>query len=306
MISIIIPLFNEASNVPHLAEQIHAAFSEGEFKDSYEVIFVDDGSADNTLEELKTHKKKFKNAHILELSRNFGQSNAIMAGIAEAKGAYIGILDGDLQNPPAEILKLLDRIREKKVNIVYGVRRKRRDCLARRFFAFLHFRILDRLTPYAIPCGISAFRVMDRAAVNLLLKLPEKNRVFAVLTSYLGLTYDCVEVNHLPRFSGRSKYSFMQLFSRFIHSLLGFSTFPLRVIAGFGLFIALISFVFGIYFFIKKIFIGTHVRGFTTIVVLISFFSGVQILAVSLVGAYIARIYEEVLDRPNYIVKNKF
>jgi glycosyltransferase involved in cell wall biosynthesis len=299
-ISVIIPLYNEEDNLQEMYTRLTSVLKKR--GSSYEIIFVDDGSTDKSYDTLATYQEKDPYVKVIQLSRNFGQPAAIAAGLGFCEGEYTVVLDADLQNPPEEIPKLLDEIESKDYDIVYGVRKNRKDTFFRRFSSNFLYWYMTKIFHIKLPRDISAFRVMNRNMVDFFNHLPEKTRLYGALSSWKTNNYKCLEVKHATRFKGKSKYSFFKLFRRTTDLAVAFSLLPLRWIGFTGVLVALGSIGFALYFLIQRLLYGFVIPGFSSIIISLMFFSGVQLISLSIIGEYIGRIYTQVQDRPMFII----
>jgi dolichol-phosphate mannosyltransferase len=273
MISIVIPLFNEEENVNQLYSRLTAAAPL--WQDSYEILFVDDGSTDNTISLLKDICLSDKHIKIVKLSRNYGHQAAISAGIKNAKGDAVVIMDGDLQDPPEELPKFLAKWRE-GYHVVYAIRTKRKEGIFKKVAYKTFYRLLKVISNIDIPLDSGDFCVMDKKVVKVLNNdITEQSRFVRGLRAYSGFKQIGIEYERAERAAGEVKYTFKKLMKLAIDGLLDFSTFPLRIATYLGLFISLPSFFIG----------------------------GVILLILGIIGEYIGRIYFEVKRRPFYIVE---
>jgi len=298
--SVVIPTFNEIENLRELYERLTKVMSG--LDGAYEIIFVDDGSKDGSFELLRELHSQDGRVKAIRLSRNFGQPAAILAGLKVCSGEYTVVLDADLQNSPEEIPKLI-REMDKGYDIVYGLRRNRKDSFFRRVSSNFLYWYMTKVLHIKLPEGISAFRVMNHKVVRHFNTLPEKMHNFAALASWLGARYTCVDVEHSPRRKGKSKYSSLKLLRRSLDLLVAFSAIPLRWIGLAGILVALVSFGFGLYLIVKRVFFGLSLPGYTSTIVAIMFLSGVILISLGIIGEYISRMYTQLQDRPRYVVR---
>jgi len=298
--SVVIPVYNEQDNLRELYERLSRVMSG--LDSPYEIIISDDGSNDGSFELLKELHHQDGRLKVIRLFRNFGQAAAISAGLQACSGKYVIVLDADLQHPPEEIPKLI-REMEQGYDIVYGLRRHRKDSLYRRAGSKLLYWYMTKFMGIKLPEGTSAFRVMNRKMVAYFNELPERTRFFGALASWLGAKYTCIDIEHAPRKKGKSGYSFFRLLRISLNLALAFSAIPLRLIGIFGILVALAGFSLGLYVLINKVFFGIGVPGYPSIILVITFFSGVILISLSIVGEYIKRIYTQIQGRPTYFVR---
>jgi glycosyltransferase involved in cell wall biosynthesis len=311
MISIVIPLFNEEENVNNLYKRL--TDSSQLWKEDYEVIFVDDGSYDNTLLLLHEICKKDKRIQTIKLSRNFGHQAAISAGIKHSFGDAVIIMDGDLQDPPEELPRFLDKWRE-GYHIVYAIRRKRKENIFKKISYKIFYRLLSLISDIDIPLDSGDFCVMDKKVVRVLNnEIIEHNRFVRGLRAYSGFKQIGVEYERAERAAGEVKYTFRKLMKLAIDGLLDFSTFPLRIATYLGFTIALPSFIIGLFFIIHRIFnfkfLGyspSDTPGLASLAVGVFFLGGVIMVILGIIGEYIGRMYFEVKKRPFYIIDEIF
>jgi dolichol-phosphate mannosyltransferase len=311
MISIVIPLFNEEENVDQLYKRLTAASPL--WQDEYEILFVDDGSFDNTFPMLMKICDVDKHIRIVKLSRNFGHQAAISAGIKNAKGDAVVIMDGDLQDPPEELPKFLAKWRE-GYHVVYAIRTKRKEGFFKKMAYRSFYRLLKVISNIDIPLDSGDFCVMDKKIVKVLnYDITEQSRFVRGLRAYSGYKQIGIEYERAERAAGEVKYTFKKLMKLAIDGLLDFSTFPLRIATYLGLFISLPSFFVGIFFIIHRIFnfkvLGyspSDTPGLASLAVGVFFIGGVILLILGIIGEYIGRIYFEVKRRPFYIVEEVY
>jgi glycosyltransferase involved in cell wall biosynthesis len=299
MISIIIPFYNESKNINPLISRLEAVF-EGR---DYEVVCINDGSRDNTSYLLQERIANNARIRLIEFTRNFGQHAALHAGLYYAKGDVVVLMDGDLQNPPEEVPKLLKKL-EEGFDIVYGVRQHRADSFMRKAGSTFYHFLIKKLTGVDLPDIGTSLRVFRRRVVEQLLKIPEQSRYITILSAWMGYKSAPVVINHERRVHGTSNYSLWKLVVMTFELVMGFSPRLLRLITFFGLFVSALSFFLGGYFFILKIFYGKVLPGFTALVVLITFFFGVLFIFLGIVSEYIAKIFYASLGRPYYVINS--
>ncbi len=308
MISIVIPIFNEEENLQHLYSRLkNAAPSWGE---SYEIVLVDDGSRDNSLDIMKSLAAADDCVRVIKLSRNFGHQPAISAGIQSAKGDCVVIMDGDLQDPPEELHRFLDKWRE-GYDVVYAVRTKRKEGFFKKIAYAAFYRILAWISDIEIPLDSGDFCVMDRKVVNTIVKeMPEQVRFVRGLRAYAGFKQIGVKYERAERAAGEVKYTFKKLMELALDGLFGFSNFPLRMATYLGFIIAIPSFLVGFFFIVHRI-IGFKIFGHSpgetpgtaTLAVGMYFLGGVILIILGILGEYIGRIYIEVKRRPFFVIE---
>jgi glycosyltransferase involved in cell wall biosynthesis len=272
---------------------------------SFEAIFVDDGSLDETLQTLRDLNAADARLTALSFSRNFGKEVAIAAGLDHARGKAVVIMDADLQHPPEVIEAFVAKWREGYQNI-YGQRLDRStEPKMRNALTQVYYSLLDNFGDVSLPHGAGDFRLLDRQAVNALAKLREQARFSKGLYAWIGFKTVGVPFAVEERASGRSKFSYAKLFRFALDGLMSFSSIPLRVWTFVGLTISALALIMAAYFFIRTALFGVDVPGFPSLIVSIALFSGVQLLSLGVLGEYIARIFAEVKDRPLYFVAER-
>jgi polyisoprenyl-phosphate glycosyltransferase len=301
-LSCVIPCRNEARNLdlllPLLCELLPSVAR------AWEIILVDDGSKDNT-PAVMADWSALPGFRILQFSRNFGKEAALTAGLEAAAGEVVVMMDADLQHPPALIVGMIEQWRN-GADIVYAVRADRKDeSLLKRLGASLFYALLNRSGRFNVPADAGDFRLLDRAAVQALLALPERNRFMKGLYAWIG--FDAVALHYIPkpRAHGHSAFSIGRLFHMTIDGLTSFTTWPLRMVSAVGIAMAVAGFLYGAYLILAYFLYGNAVSGWTTIVVTLMFFLGVQMISLGILGEYVARIFEEVKGRPLYVVKRE-
>jgi glycosyltransferase involved in cell wall biosynthesis len=304
-LSIVVPSFNEGENIDLLWREISLL----EFPEGFDVelIFVDDGSIDDTASRVQTISSSSSGecVKLVQFSRNFGKEAAITAGLAYSSGDYVAVMDADLQHPPEYLLPMLDMLLG-GADVVVGVRQDRSsDGVLRRFFTRAFYSIINSLSKVEISDGAGDFRMMRRDVVDALLSLPERNRFMKGIYPWVGFRIAEVPV-HLPdRQAGESKFNFLSLFRFAIIGITGFSVQPLRLTVLLGLVVAFSVFVYGMFEVVSALVSGVSVPGYASTIALLSLVSGVQILVLGVVGEYLARVFDEVKGRPLYIVMKK-
>ncbi|HJP19396.1 MAG TPA: glycosyltransferase [Nitrospinota bacterium] len=299
-ISVVIPIYNEAKNIRELYDRLLASITS--ISPRYELIFIDDGSTDNSFKVLKDLRSKDKKISILKFTRNFGQQSAVLAGFKRCQGKTIVQLDADLQNPPEEIPKLIRKLDE-GYDIVSGIRKNRQDFFLREICSsFLAF-LVSKLMGKNISLDISSFRVMRRSVIEKIKQCKDKSKFLSALVSWLGVPSAQVEVDHSKRLHGETKYRTERLLQLSTDLITGFSRFPLRMVSYLGFFGATIGFLLMMFLLFQRYVRGVMYDGFTVLAALFSLFAGVQLLSIGILGEYIGRIYSQVQDRPDYVIE---
>ena len=300
-ISVVVPLYNEEGNVKELYSRLKKIFDSELSIFDREFIFVNDGSVDKTKEILIACAALDSTVEIISFTRNFGQHPAMLAGLQQARGDYVVLMDGDLQNPPEEIPKLVEKI-EEGYDIVYGTRDKRHDPLLRRVGSWIFHRLLRMLVGLKKADVGTPLRIISCRVVQELLKIPGGFRYIAVTMSWLGFNSSYVVTRHNARKFGVSRYSYWRCFKIIVELVMSFSPRILRLITAFGLLLAVGGFFLGGYYLLVKLLYDYALPGYTSIVVLITFFFGVLFIFLGIISEYIAKLFYASLGRPYYVV----
>ena len=297
LISVVVPLYNEGENLHELISRLDATLAGRH----YELMLVDDGSADDTREQLAKLANRRPEIKFLSLSRNFGHQAAITAGLQHASGDAVIVMDGDLQDPPEAIPGLISRWFE-GYEVVYAVRRNRKEGPLKRVAYKGFYRVLKRLSYLDIPLDSGDFALMDRKVVDLLNHLPERNRFVRGIRSWVGFRQVGMEVEREARAAGDPKYTVKMLRRLAFDGIISFSHAPLRIFSSLGLLFSVGSFLSILVVLWIRLFTDLSIPGFASTATLILLLGGVQLLGIGILGEYIARIFDEVKNRPNYIV----
>jgi dolichol-phosphate mannosyltransferase len=304
--SVIVPCYNEDAVLPQLIAQLSAAAEK--WGANYEIICVDDGSRDKTWEILKDQKDP--RWRCLSFARNFGHQVAVSAGLYHATGDAAIIIDADLQDPPEQISRLIEKWRE-GFQVVYAVRTKRDDNVLKQFFAWGFYRIMERLVPFNVPTDAGDFCLLDRRVVEVINALPERNRYLRGLRAWSGFKQIGIEFERHARAAGAPQYTFKKSLKLAMDGVFSFSTVPLRLATWFGFAVSAIAFLGVLFTFCQKIFAKQFAAlglapgpGFPTLVISILFLGGVQLICLGILGEYIGRIYEEVKGRPLWVIRD--
>ena len=303
-LDIVLPIYNEQDNLEELFNRLSKVNDTLEGV-SWRVIYVNDGSRDASMQMMLQQAGKDPRFHILDLSRNFGHQAAITAGLGQATGDAVVIMDGDLQDPPEIIPELVKKWQE-GAQVVRAERKSRKEKGIRRVGFELFHKVFKWISDFPIPAQSGIFGLLDGQVVKELNKFPEKNRFLPGLRSWVGFSQAVVYYDRQERAAGEPKQSLKRLIRYALDAVFSFSYKPLRIMTGLGLVISISGFILAMFFAVRRI-IGVEVAatGFTTLVTLILFLGGVQLVAVGLLGEYLARIYDEVKQRPLFIVKKR-
>lgn len=302
-ISCVVPIHNESPNILSFFNQLQHHLAS--VSNKFEIIAIDDGSSDDSLTHLKTLAETTHHLKILAFSRNFGKENALTAGIEHTSGDVVILIDADFQDSFDCIKQFLQRWSE-GYDMVYGVRQDRHDeTWLKKTFSKLFYFLLNKLNEIPIPKHARDFRLMDRKVVNALLNCNENNRFMKGLYAWVGFRTTSVAFSIEKRPHGKTSWGFHKLVGLGLNGIFAFSTIPLRIWGAIGFFMALISFIYGLWIILSALFFGVKTPGFSTIIVAIIFFGGMQLLSIGILGEYIGRIFTEVKQRPKYIVDEK-
>ena len=297
--SVVVPVYNEEGNVRALAERVTKVMQG--LERPYEIVFVDDGSRDATPTLLRAVVREYPHVRVVRFTRNYGQEAAVQAGYLHARGEWILQMDGDLQNPPEDIPKLL--VHEgPEFDIVYGVRKNRKDPLFRKLASESMRFVMRRMLSIELPEDISTFRLMRASTAKLLAELPERNKFLSALACWVGARYTTVDVGHAARAAGSTKYNFTKLLNHTFDLVVGFSSKPLRYVGTLGFSVAVVGLALAVRAVVYKLVWGTSMSGWASLIATVSVLGGMQLVALSLIGEYVARIYVQAQARPQFLV----
>lgn len=299
-VSILVPCYNEEQSLPLLYEELIKVIDN--LPDyEWEMLFVNDGSKDGTMHILASMREKDKRVNYLDLSRNFGKENAMLAGFDFVTGDCMILMDADLQDPPTLIPVMLKEW-ENGYQDVYAKRRDRgKESWLRKKLSMLFYKILDHSTRFDILQNVGDFRLLDRQCIDALRRMRETERYTKGMFCWIGFNKKEVVFDRGDRKAGDSKWNFKSLFNLAIEGITSFTTAPLRFATIIGFVIAICAFMAGLFYLGKTIIFGDQARGFTTLIVFISFFGGLQLMAIGILGEYLGRVFNEVKGRPVYL-----
>jgi dolichol-phosphate mannosyltransferase len=301
LLSVVVPVYNEELVIAEFVSRAQTVLKN--LGCSYELIFVNDGSKDKTLDILKTEKNTHPNIRIISLSRNFGHQAALTAGTDHARGDAVVIIDSDLQDPPELIPELVKKWRE-GFDIVDAKRKRRMgETIFKTWTAKLFYRLLQKLSNVEIPVDVGDYRLLSRRALEALVKLRESHRYVRGLVAWLGFPRTSVEYVRDKRFAGETKYPLIKMLRFSLDGITSFSILPLRMASYLGFVIALLSLLYVPYAIYVKYISKTAVLGWTTVIIAIFFLGGIQLFCIGILGEYIGIIHEESKKRPLYLIK---
>lgn len=305
-LSLVVPCYNEADNVKLFYEKVEATFYEQTF--DYEYIFINDGSRDQTYANLKklVENHPQANINVINFSRNFGKESAMYAGMKESIGDYTVIIDADLQQDPAYVLRMMQILDEdENLDSVAAFQEKRREGKVLRAFKSTFYHMINKISQVEFVDGASDFRLLSRPMVNAILELPENNRFSKGIFSWVGFHTYYMSYDVQDRVNGQSSWSFWKLFKYAIEGFVSFTTMPLRIATIFGIAFSFLAFLYLIVVLIQKLIMGITIPGYATTICLILLIGGIQLFCLGIMGEYLARTYMETKRRPIFVQRNK-
>lgn len=303
LISLIIPCYNEEESIKICYNEINKVIEKMSEQD-FEIIFIDDGSKDKTLSILKNLSNKDKRVKYLSFSRNFGKEAGMYAGLKYSKGDYVAIMDVDLQDPPEKIIEMYDIINNENYDCVALYTKSHKGYgFFRKHLTDIWYKLIDKISDFKQMPGARDYRLMTRQMVDSIVSMPEYNRYIKGIFGYVGYNTKWLSYEAPNRIAGTSKYSIRKLINYALEGIIFFSTKPLIISAYVGLLFCLISFISIIVIIIRTLIYGNPVSGWPSMVCIILFLSGIQLLFLGIIGLYLSRVYTEVKKRPVYIVK---
>jgi glycosyltransferase involved in cell wall biosynthesis len=299
-LSVVVPVHNEESVLPEFHRRLQAAVAGT--SGGVEIIYVDDGSTDGTARVIDQLRAFDPRIGLIRLSRNFGKEPAISAGLCHVSGAATVVIDGDLQDPP-ELIPSMVAAWSSGADVV-NMRRRRRlgESWLKRASAHAFYRVMNRMSDVEIPVDTGDYRLLSRRAVDALNEMPERNRIMKGLFAWIGFNQATILYDREPRAAGASKWRYWQLWNLALEGITGFSIAPLKVATYVGFLTALAAFSYAIFVLVKTLAFGDPVRGFPTLIVVISFLGGLQLMAIGVLGEYLGRLFVEAKHRPLYLV----
>lgn len=302
-ISVVIPMYYEEEVVDICYKRVVNNLKKLSDKYNYEIIFINDGSKDSTLEILKKIASNDDNVKIISFSRNFGHQAAVTAGIRNVTGDAIIIMDADLQDPPELFEGMIEKW-EDGYEVVYGKRKTREgESIFKLLTARMFYNTLNKLSEIEIPKDTGDFRLVDRKVIDVIATLPEHNKFLRGLFSWVGFNQYAYEYNRVNRVAGKTKYPFKKMFKLATDGILSFSAKPLKIVGAIGIFSVIVSIIILIYSIVSYMFkLNSLTPGWTSIMCTMTFIGGIILISLWMIGEYIARIYEESLGRPEYII----
>jgi glycosyltransferase involved in cell wall biosynthesis len=302
--SIVVPVHNEADGIDAFFAQLLPVLEQ--LGTTWEVVCVNDGSTDTTLDRLIEFHHRMPAIKVVSLSRNFGKDVALSAGLDFARGAAVIPIDADLQDPPELIAPMVAKWRE-GFDIVFAKRKRRDgDNWLKRITARYFYRVFDRITDVPIPHDTGDFRLLDRRVVDVLVRLPERTRFMKGLFAWVGFKQIAITFDRHPRHAGETKWNYWRLWNFALDAITSFSSLPLKIWSYLGLAISLFAFLFALFLAGLKIIRGIDLPGYASLMVAVLFFGGVQLISLGIIGEYLGRMYNEVKGRPLYLVRDSW
>ena len=295
----VVPVYNEAEILPELHRRLTSVLESLPFE--WRILYVDDGSSDASPGLLADYARQDRRICVLHLARNFGQQPAIAAGLAETAADIVVLLDGDLQDPP-EVIPDLIQAWEDGNDVVYAVKRKRKESLPKRSLFSLYYYVLGRLSSVEIPANAGNFSLMDRRVVETINAMPEHNRYVSGLRAYVGGRQTGVEFERAARFAGEPRQSPLKLGRMAVDAFVSYSEVPLRLVTAMGFAVSGVAFVVLLTVLWKKLVSGEAILGWASVMTSVLFIGGIQLIAIGVIGEYVGRIYTETKHRPNWVV----
>lgn len=307
MLSVIVPCYNEEKNVVPFFEELmkHVSFL-AEKSIDLEVIYIDDGSHDRTVEEVKKLKERDERVHLVSFSRNFGKEAAMYAGLENARGDYVVLMDVDLQDPPSLLQEMFSYLDQGYTSVATRRVDRKGEPPIRSFFARSFYRLMKRISKTEIMDGARDYRLMTRQMVDAILSMQEYNRFTKGIFGWVGFETKWLEYENVERARGETKWNFWKLFLYSLDGITAFSTVPLMLASVVGVLFCILAFVMILFIIVRKLIFGDPVSGWPSLVCIILMTSGVQFFCTGILGQYLAKTYMEVKRRPIYLVKEKF
>lgn len=303
-VSIVVPCYNEEENIDNFYNEIKEVVEKIKHRYLYELIFINDGSRDNTEKIIKKLRNQDGCIKLISFSRNFGKEAAIYAGLNSAIGDYVVLIDADLQHPPVTILEMLKQIEEGDFDVVATKRKNRKgEPPIRSFFSKMFYKLIKIFVP--MEENVQDFRIMKREVVEAVLSLKEYNRFSKGIFTWVGFKTKYILIDNIDRTSGKTKWNFFKLFSYAIEGITSFTTAPLKASILVGFLISIIAIISTIVIILQTLIIGRDVPGYASIFTIILFIGGIQLISIGILSEYISKMYLEIKNRPKYIIKKE-
>lgn len=304
MISIIVPCFNEEEGIEKFYIETKKVIDQINNEYDYELLFIDDGSKDETLNKVKKIRQNDENIRIISFSRNFGKEAAMYAGLENFIGDYVVIMDADLQNDPKIIFDMINGIKE-GYDVVTTCRNRKGESIVKSLFSRIFYGVMGKVGAIKIRQGAQDYRMMTRKVAESIVMLKEYNRFSKGIFNWVGFNVKYLEVENRTRADGKSKWNFRKLFSYAIDGITSFTTAPLKISIVLGFIISFISIIMGVEIVLQTIISGKDVPGYASTITAVLFIGGIQLISTGILSEYISKMYLEVKNRPKYIIKEK-
>ncbi len=302
LISIIVPCYNEEESIPQFYREVTKVISAMDIET--EIIFIDDGSKDRTLAVVRKLHELDKRVRYISFSRNFGKEAGMLAGLQAAKGDFVAVMDADLQDPPSLLPDMYKAVTEEGFDCAATRRTTRKgEPPIRSFFARMFYKIINKISDANIVDGARDFRLMSRKMVDAVLSMGEYNRFSKGIFGWVGFRTKWLEYVNVERVAGETKWSFWKLFKYSMEGIMAFSTTPLYITSAMGFIVCIVAFLLACFYAVKALIFGDPAAGFPTMVCLMLFLGGIQLIGIGVVGMYLSKTYLETKKRPIYIVK---
>ena len=302
VLSLVVPMFNEAGNLDTLFARLTQVMAD--LGESYEIVCIDDGSQDDTVVLALDHRRRDPRIKVVELSRNFGKELALTAGLHHTSGQAVVMIDADLQHPPETIKAMMAKWRD-GYEMVIAVRRDRdQESAFKRLASKAFYEMFGRVSEVQLPPGAGDFRLLDRKVVEVLNAMPEHARFMKGLYAWVGFRQTIIPFDVADRTHGETKFNLFRLWRLAIDGITSFTSLPLKVWTFVGTLVATFALLYGLLFIVKTLILGIDVPGYPSLIVAITFFSGVQLISLGVIGEYLGRVFSEVKNRPLYVVRS--
>lgn len=304
LVTILVPMYNEEEVLPYLYERLNAVVEDIDYH--FEYLFVNDGSKDKSLEIVKDLSKTDGRVSYVDLSRNFGKEIAMAAGFDHCQGDAVVIIDADLQDPP-ELIPEMIKYWEEGYHDVYAKRSSRKgETFLKKGTSFIFYRLLEKVSNVPIQKDTGDFRLLSRKALNAIQQYKETQRYTKGIFSLLGFKKKSIEYERDPRFAGKTKWNYFKLMGLAMEGITSFTTFPLKLANFFGFFFAIVSFIYMAFIIIKTLRYGDPVAGYPSLISIVLFIGGLQLIGIGILGEYIGRIFNETKNRPIYLINEYY
>ena len=301
LISVIVPCYNEESGLSVFYTELSNVINNIE-NYSFEIIFIDDGSKDSTIEKILETSEIDPKVKYITFSRNFGKESAMLSGLRNSNGTFVVIMDADLQHPPKLLYEMISGIEEGYDSVATRRKNRKGEPVIRSYFSKLFYRIVNKTSKVNITEAATDYRLMNRKMVDAVLEISEYNRFTKGIFEWVGFKTKWIEIDNVERVAGETTWSFGGLFSYAIEGIVSFSVAPLKISTLLGSIISLISFLYALYIVIRTLVFGIDVPGYASLICIVLFLGGLQLISIGIIGEYLSRTYLEVKNRPNYII----